>query len=282
MVEEKINKKGTTGYINVKYDKEKYDIEYVETKNIVILRRKKDNKVLEIFSDKIGFIVQVDTDVTNFLVTDYSKYDDGMSSEISFNHYTVNDYEDSLHLKKSLDCYDCNLSTCRLTDKSYIVEQNGYSGCIYNLEEKSDRFSFIYDDKKVREYFKDDTLLVTKKVSPYGANYIDDTITYGINPETFEIVTPIWSDLQQRFINIYTEEQAQQVRNKLIKKGMYLLREPKKENLPEITILFEIEEHLKMISDILYELPQGVYSDSKYRGYKVNEKFVKKFTNKID
>lgn len=44
--------------IDLKYDKENYNIEYVKNKNLIILRRLADNKVLEIFSEKIGFIVQ--------------------------------------------------------------------------------------------------------------------------------------------------------------------------------------------------------------------------------
>ena len=68
---EELIKKDDGITIDLKYDNKKYDIEYVKSKNMIILRRLIDNKILEIFSDKIGFIVQCDLkEQTNFLITD--------------------------------------------------------------------------------------------------------------------------------------------------------------------------------------------------------------------
>lgn len=243
---------------------------------MVILRRLEDNKVLEIFSDKIGFIVEYDTEIeTNFIVSDYSEIYNNGDRVTKLKHYIVNKYEDSLQLKESLECDDCNLSKCRITDSSYLIE-NGYTSYIYNLNEKSKRFEFIYKDKKLKDYFSDSTLLVSERRMPFECSYMDDILTYGINPETFEITTPIWSEMQQRLINIYTFEQAQKIKDKYLEKGLIL----RFKNLGDLTICFEIDEHLQKIEDALYERLQGVYLDSKYFGYEINENFVKQFVKK--
>ena len=41
----------TGGKCYLKYDPKKYDIEYVEGKSAIILRRLRENQVVEIFSD---------------------------------------------------------------------------------------------------------------------------------------------------------------------------------------------------------------------------------------
>lgn len=254
--------------ITLKYDKKKYNIEYVKNKKLFILRRLSDNKILEIFSDKIGFIVQCDIEgQTNFLVTDYSEEDKNGHILLKFKHYTDRSYLDSLYLERSFDCDCATLSGCRITDCSYLVEQSGYTGCIYNLNQKSKSFERIYNDQKVNDFFNDNTLLVSEKVSAIARHDVNDTLTYGINPETFEITTPIWSELQQRCISIYTQEQADKLKEA---KGLIL----NLKNLDEMTIYFEVERYLNEIVK-QFDRPQSVYTDIMYS--EINEEFVKKF-----
>ena len=239
---------------------------------MIILRRLSDNKTLEIFSDKIGFIVQCDLrGNTNFLMTDYSEEDKNGNTLLKFKHYTDRNYLDSLLLEKTFDCSCAALSVSRITDSSYLVEQSGYTGCIYNLNKKSKRFKRIYNDQKVKDFFNDNTLLVSEEISAFFRHDVNDTLTYGINPETFKITTPIWSELQQRYISIYTQEQAKKL---METKGLFL----NLENLDEITIYFEVKKYLNEIAK-QFDRPQSVYIDA--MNSEINEKFVKKFVKKI-
>lgn len=270
---ESIITKDDNSTIDLKYDQEKYSIEYVKNKNLIILRRLSDNQIIEVFSDKIGFIVQCNIGKqTNFLVTDYSEENKRGDELLKFKHYTDSDYFDSLQLKNTFDCTNAHLSTCRITDTSYLVEQLGYTSCIYNLEQKSKIFKRVYNNQKVKEIFNDNTLLVSEEVSAMFRHDINDTITYGINPKTFEITTPIWSELQQRYISVYTQEQVKELQEKLLKKGLF----SHDENLDEITIYFEVERYLNEIAE-QFDRPQSVYTDTMET--KVNEGFVKRFVN---
>lgn len=265
MVEDIICRKdGCT--IDLKYDKEKYSIEYSKSKNKIILRRLLDNQVLEIFSDKIGFIVQCNIEgQTNFLVTDYSEVD--KNGLLKFKHYTASNYSDSLELKDSFDCTCIDLSDCRITDSSYLVEQDGYTACIYNLKQKSRRFENVYNDSEIKKIFNDNTLLVLEKVRADYRSDINDTLTYGINPETLDIATPIWSELQQRYINIYDQEQ-------LDREGVFLSN---MEDLRRRVFYFEVKRYLNEIAKQL-DAPQEVYiNDGCDR--KINKEFVRSFIN---
>lgn len=260
--------------IDLKYDKEKYNIEYVKNKNMIILRRLLDNQVLEIFSDNIGFIVQCNIEgQPNFLVTDYSEVDKNGRPLLKFKHYIASKYSDSLELKDSFDCTHKYLSDCRVTDSSYLVEQDGYITRIYNLKQKSKRFEKVYNDSEIKKIFNNNSILVSEKLHAACRWNINDTLTYGINPETFEITTPIWSELQQRYIDVYTQEQVDELYEKLIKNGLILNRE----NLDEITIYFEAERYLNEIAKQL-DAPQEVYiNDGCDR--KINKEFVRSFIN---
>lgn len=271
---EKIIKKDNRDKIYLKYDKEKYNIEYVKNKNIIILRRLSDNKIIEIFSDKIGFIVQCDLkNQTNFLVTDYGKKDSYGNTLYQFIHYTDRSYLDSLQLEESFDCEYTDIYTARITDSSYQIRYVGRPSYIYNLNEVSKEFCKIYNDQKVKDFFNDNTLLVSEKQFANLRHEVNDTLTYGINPETYEITTPIWSELQQRFINVYTQEEVDRLREELSKKGLFLNRK----DLGEITIYFEVKRYLNEIAKHIDE-PQSIYKDVLYS--EVNEEFVKKFIKK--
>lgn len=266
MIEEKITTRDKRTIV-LKYDKENYSIEYVKNKNIIILRRLLDNQILEIFSDRIGFIVQCNIgEQVNFIVTNYST---DMREKNKLNHYTDRWYLDSLQLEKSFDCDTCGISNVRITDSSYLINQQGHTGCLYNLSQISRRFKRVYNDEKVNKYFKDNTLLVSERFGGLDDD-IKDTLTYGINPETFEITTPIWSELQQRSINVYTEEQADKIRDEFAKKGITI----NIKDLGEFTIYFEVRKYLIEIGKY-FDRSKRVYND--VFGHDVNEEFVRKF-----
>ncbi len=263
------NSEGNIVYF--KYDKEEYDIEYIKDQNMIIVRQLPDYHILEIFSDKIGFIVQSNIgDQTNFLVTDYSQKDENGKTTIQFKHYTGKKYKRSLDLVKVLNCSEFELSSCRITDNTYLVEQNDQGSCIYNISQKSKRFDSVYHDDDINKFLQENILLVSETRTALFRPDIKDTITYGINPETFQIETPIWSDLQQRLIPIYMQKEIDKLKEKwFLDHNSY-----EGQSLEEITIHFEIDQYLNQLDNQI-ERSQTVYED--VVDSKVNEEFVKKF-----
>ena len=254
--------------IHLEYDKEKYNIEYVKSKNAIILRRLWDNTVLEIFNDNVGFIVQSDVfGETNFVVTDHSE-----KENVWFKHFIDRKYSDKLILRNKFTCDSVHLEECRITDSSFIVEQCGYAASEYNLDKTWRRFDRIYNDKKISKIVGEGILMVSEKKRAFVNSDVEDTITYGINPETYEIVTPIWSEMQQRYISVYTTNQMDKIKEKLAKE--HKLIDTENVSLSDITIHFEIENYLNVVA-YHFERNDTIYLD----GFdsKVNEDFVKKF-----
>lgn len=268
----KVIKKDIYTEINLEYDNGEYDVEYVKNKNMIILRRLKDNKVLEVFNDNIGFIAQYnEPQQINFLVSEYLREDD----TVKLKHYVDTGFSDNLYLKNEFDCSSSLLSDCRVTNRSYLIEQNGYSGIIYNLNRKSRRFERIYNEEKINKILDDNVLLVTEKRYAYFNNSIQDTLTYGINPESFEIVTRIWSELQQRYIELYTQEELEKLKENIGENLQILSIENYK--LGQITIQFEVQKYLDELETYL-SAPKSVYLDSMQS--KVNEEHIKKIIKK--
>lgn len=265
---------GRNKTVYLEYNNEEYDIEYVENKNVFILRRLKDNKVLEILSDKIGFIVQVNSyGVSNFVTTEYSED----KEEIKFKHYIDRSSYDDFKLINEIDCDNIFISS-RVSDNSFIVEQNGYSGSVYCLNGSMRRYDHIYNDKKINKIVGDNILMVSKEKRALGDSSLIDTITYGINPETFEIVTPIWSELQQRSIVVdkYSEDKERELRKKLFGENSYVAITCQ-EDLDNRAIYVEVQDYLNKLA-MHMKRTDKVYTD--VTEDKVNIDFVKKFVRK--
>lgn len=263
-----INKKNGMD-IYLSYDEDKYIIEYVKSKHMIALKDRFTNGILEIFTDEIGFLVQYNEGGTvNFVVTEYQ----GEDETIKLKHFIDDGSSDELIFKSEFDCNAADIDSCRITDSSFLVEQAGNSSCIYNLNEKSKRYDNIYKDDRISKMFGGNILMVNEKEYAFYNFNISDTITYGINPETFEVVTPIWSELQQRFIDLYTNEQVEDI---IDKDEMFI--STKKYNLADITIAYEIQKYLNKLDSYL-DKPQKVYLDS--FGGEINESFVKRFIKK--
>ena len=114
---------------------------------------------------------------------------------------------------------------------------------------------------------------MVSEIKRASTNLVSDTITYGIDPETFEIVTPIWSELQQRYIDIYTDKQVDKIQEK------NPFTNVKKFSLVDNTIYFEIEKYLNILSGYF----ERTRTDKMYLDFfdsEINEDFVKKFVRK--
>lgn len=267
-------KKDNNSDMFFKYDEEQYDIEYAREQHMIILRRLSDKQILTVFDDNIGFIAQHDEgESTHFVVSGYVPGKDGRDSGNILAHFYVDEWDKELNLRDQFRIDSKHYEDCHIKGNSYIIENSYGGGVIYNLKGRSKRYSHIYNDDKLKPYLDSNTILVQEELTPAYNHHVNDTITYGINPETFEITTSIWSELQQRYINVYTEDQLM----KLVEKGItskYVI-----DNLDagEITITLEIEDTLDGLAEHIPE-PQSVYLDK--RDSKINEEFVKRFGKK--
>lgn len=242
--------------IEVEYDSFHYDFEYIEKAHIIILKRLDDQKIIGVFHDEIGFIVERHHDnKDHFLVTDYSKGEEN----IRFIHYIADSHLNELYKKCELDCSYAALECCHITDNSFYLEQKYHEGIFYNLDKPSKKFNRVYIDEKINNVLGESVILVSEEKDENL--HVSDTITYGINPETYEVVTPIWSDLQQRFIPLYSCDCEE------ARKYPYT-------SLFDIVLEFEVEKYLRILEQ-RYEKNIGIYEDILQS--KINDSFVKKF-----
>jgi hypothetical protein len=246
------------------YDHEKYLIEKVTTstspvKTMTVIRRILTNEIIGVLTDEdIRFIVQSnESEATNFIV---SSYVDGKNK---LSHFV--DFGDQLVLKNEFISETMDIKKNRLTNSSFIISQSDYS-YIYNLDKKSDNYDYIYNDERISNKLNNNAVMVKQKLTSYYNEFVSDTIYYGINPETFDIVTPIWSELQQRLIDVYTDQKVLELANKRFD-----------QSLSEITISNEIVKYLDILGKYL-DKPNEIYLDN-FEG-EINTNFVKKFIKK--
>ena len=110
--------------------------------------------------------------------------------------------------------------------------------------------------------------MVSERVQSDLGN-LEDTIIYGINPETFEVKTPIWSEMQQRYIPVYTKKQAIELLNILQEQGKCLYLK-NLDDLLETTIDCEVTRYLTEMQEY-FDKPLEMD----------DEEFIKKFKGKL-
>lgn len=233
-----------------------------------------DNKILEIFDERIGFIIQVNAyDKVNIIVTDYSD-----ENKIYFKHYKLG-FE--LKLIKKFECDSASIQSSRILDNSFIVEQEGYSGTVYCLNGNQKRFDYIYRSEQNNNIFGNKILIGSQIIKPCYNHSITDKITYGIDPESFNIVTVIWSELQQRSIEVknHTKEVAEAIkwREKINERRHYLFPSEDRYMLEEATIDLEVRQNLEKLALYLDKTEKINFDDDEPE---INSNFVKKLTRK--
>ena len=248
----KLDEKRRQNDIQLEYDEEKFEIIYIENLRKIVLKRKKDYAVLAIFDDNIGFLIEHDIyGYTHFVISDANDYKE---EGILLKHYRM--AEEGLYLVDVEHIEDARECTCRIKDHYYIVNQKRYGGAIYNLRFKDEFHDFIHKEKEILEQFEEPVLLVTDVCK---WRMLEDKITYGINLDTFDVVTPIYSKLQQRMIPLRTKD---------------WLDEPlSSEKKGPVTIQTDIVYTLQCLDDYLKE-PWELYNQDK----QVNQEYVRKFT----
>lgn len=236
--------------ITLKYNEKKYGICSTQNKPFA-LRRLSDGKTLKEFDCNIDFIYEIDYEnEAHFMVSEayddktiLTEYvDNGWDTLVTLNTFKVN----------------CNsLDFLKVNNQTFIVEQSelDHSACLYNYKAgKSIRFDHIYADECINEEINNEIVFVNRTIKSLINPNVIDTITYGINPYDFSIITSIWSETQHKIINTY-----------------------KNDTYGELTIKLEIQKHLNELAKKMPE-PENIYNDLLQNI--INKNFIKKLTNK--
>lgn len=243
-----VNKNGIK--IDVEYDESKYKIEDYSNfgdmyKNIYVVKRKENNKIIGIFKNA-SFIIQKYEDEenktgVNFLVGF------NIENQAYLHHYEYNDNGlTRLHQFKTIDD---SLNIIRLSDNAFLVYDCDDKNCIYNW--KKDYLSRAFDvhilDSNI-DYFKIDEYKGDKSLcwitEKYEVGDIIDRIIYGFNSETCEVETSVYSLLRQKVIPLYTKERIEQLK----KEGK--LDSYSGHNAFRATLKIEIEDYIRENYDI--------------------------------
>lgn len=250
----------------LKYNEQKYSIEYRKDEHAFILNGKKRGEIAR-FSDKISGIIEIDKEAhEHFIVVDLSKRND-----IRFLHYEDNRFYNILILINDLPCNKINLLQSRLSENSFFVQSTEYGDLLYNINGESKTFFHVYDDKNLNSLIPKGHLLVSERLHSSHYYEIDDIITYGIDLDTFNITTNIKSDLQNRIIKLYTEKQVLEFLNSTNsaiiqgKKGDFTTE--------QVTIYFEIQKYLELLAEYL-KMPEKIYIPES--GGEINKDFINK------
>lgn len=258
--------------IYLEYNDSKYEIEDATNVGYILIKSKKDNSTIEIFDASLTESIIESEEFyrsyenekySNFAVKTYDKNTD----TYYLNHYI--DEKDVDGLWKDRDYvipkkYGFNE---RIGNHTYLIETKGGIS-LFNLTKTSRPFKEIYlnqeDRNKIKEALGKDTIMVTEELK--SSKKAIDRITYGIDVNTFEATTPIYSELEQRFINVYSEEEM----TKLEKKAG-IMNPYGRGELTRRTINYEIMRYLDIIA---YYFDKD---ESMYKYGAPNDEFLLKF-----
>lgn len=191
-----IVRRTTKSETEVIYDSDNYDIRecmsYKSGQRVIDVVRKIDNRVLFEVPDYTSFIVQCHNEekaLPYFVVA----INNELSEYVTYNNVPTIKKIGFIENWCSLDYALIGHSSIR-----YGKEKDNrwkiYSPFRIN---PTWEFDHIYDEL----LDKTKGILLVKKIITYSPNY-SDTLYYGIDQDTLDIVTPIYSEFQDRYINI--------------------------------------------------------------------------------
>ena len=259
----------------IKYDDDKYDFKYTEELGKIILERKSDNQVLHIFDVKAtSFITQYDLEnETHFLIsekipvsTNYDLYSK------QFVDYVVSKHGDTLKVGNLYKCWDI----IRIADNSYIILSAG-GQYIFSVEYGATRnYRHAFVSEYLNEIVGRDAVFVEDEFTAFHNSDIKDNLIYGLDPVSFKIITPIWSNKQQEFIELKDNYTRSELTGELIAKGYTDIPSYGTRHYSDaVTLFLEVQCYLEQKSA---ELPHQFTVTDLVSGK--NKEFVKKFAPK--
>ena len=189
--------------VQINYNDKLYNIVYNANNNSIILESKNTNIKLETKIDNLNYIYQVDSD--NFIL---SKKENKYKS--SFEH--IEFVDGIFHTKFYHICKTNSHKHVHILDDVYLLKIDSYNHLLYNYKTRKIRTisnaSFIVD-KNVS--YNNNTIICVKQKINYKK--ISDTLYFNIDSSSLENIDDIYSELQDKTIKIYKENEI----NKAIK-----------------------------------------------------------------
>ncbi len=282
---------GNRKYTNLEYDENEYEIEYFGKEidvskpwegrrfikeNYFIVKNVEENEIINVFTGDISDIIQYKDNDNNYFVV--VSYPDKESSRSLITTYIDEGFDMPVVFKKEI--MECN----RVSNHTFslILEGNDYA--LYNGEKFKKDFhnvcDYPFDYEKIKNLYGEDVLFVEEKLRPRfvldGAD-VDDIITYGVDVDTLEIKTPIWSEIQQRYIKLLSEEEIEKREENYRKKNINAKAAYKSDSIGDKTIGLEVQLPLEEISLMMgRRLSIGAYVDG-FGDKEKNKEFVKGF-----
>lgn len=233
----------------VKYDPSKYEIvidySYDEYDGEKYFVRKSNGERLFGILNCTSFIIECSRDgIEHFFI----------SQKGIVSHYTENGHYSSLSFKGRCGGAPLKLFECQIADGSYIVDSDKEGCSMINLNGITPKYKYV----KPIDYNGAKVVIISCNTDN------QDTLIYGINPETSEVVTRIWSRLQRRYIDLYTKEDYMK------KFGEPFVEEDTAFTLADITIENEIENILAQIKYQMGNTPEELYMPNE----QLNDEFL--------
>lgn len=104
--------------IYLEYDMDKFSIQHAKEMGFLVLSRNDDNRILSIFRDNVGFIVQDQTGINyNFFVSKYYQKED----LVKFSHYSITDFMNAMKLRFEEECDSINIDSLRIRNNVFAL-----------------------------------------------------------------------------------------------------------------------------------------------------------------
>lgn len=226
----------------IEYDGSKFDIEYHRPTDTFIIRYNDGWTLGVIPSKEVGFIIQSYVKKPNykepqarFIMSRYNKDYKEWFLEVCHPNGEALAVETRKRIQYS------GLDYIRIKGNTFeIYDDEKFK--LYNVDTdmESESFKKIITTHEKTSYIGEDAIMVTQERGiEHPSTYVElfkDYIVYGIDPETFEATTPIWSQLQDKTIPICSKEEYK-------KNGI------EKETRTQYTIRTKIDGYMQKMMD---------------------------------
>ena len=284
---------GNRKYTNLEYDENEYEIEYFGKEidvsepwegrrfikeNYFIVKNVEENEIINLFTGDISDIIQFKRDENNYFVV-VSYPENEMSNGLITTYIDEGFDMPRIFQKEIMQC-------TRVSDHTFFLQLEGIDFALYNGEKFKKGFRTICacpsDYEKIKDVYGEDVLFVEEKLRPryvLDGAAVDDTITYGVDVDTLEIKTPIYSDTQQRYIKLLSEEEIEKREDNYYEKLINPKAVYKGDSIGDKTIGLEVQLPLEIVSLMMgRRLSIGDYVDG-FGDKEKNKEFVKGFKN---
>ena len=269
------------GFVDVKYDDTVFDIKYAKSQRKIVLIRKSDGEIIHEFDEMYtNSITQYNCNGEPHFIT--NEYIPSKNPDRRFEGQQLVDYEYNFR-RNGLDSTRIPCKSIKeVSDNAYIISsiEEGYE--LYSVENSiSIPFKRVTLNESVNKMFGKKVVFVEHEIKDKYKGQIKDTLTYVIDPTTFKIISPIWSDLQKRFIDVYDSMTSEEIQKIAEKQDMSEVDNSYADNYNDsATIDIEVVNYLNKMARQLEIIDEELYDEQAFVGLAVcrgKKSIIKKF-----